>query len=876
MMRSVVVLALLGSAAAGDALLGEKDFACGYAGFQIQWLSSQRALVTCRAGKGGAVLWMTNDGGKTWTTVQPEVCGNRPACVAGLQVERPDDHMMILTNFGAEEWAAGGEDIHEESVATYKGQPLMLSRIEPHPYIRNNGRVLGFARPQTGDTRHYKLYHSSDFGKTFEELPTPSTHHIYSASGYPWVDSVHWGMPTAAAGGSYDSLEVFYVVQIGDWMMVDAVNVVTKKRRTVMHDVRAYYSIGGFQFYFVLKQSYQQDLFVSADNGEHMNEVTLPHTERGERFTVVGVDFGVIFLAVYHRDCLRQGMHSPRWGSLYQSDRIGRNFYTSLKYIRMTEGNPDFHKAGGLDGVYIANRAYVEEEHCAMCADEASCDRNCRYITMMSWENGDPKSWSTLRVPDEMKSACGTLGDHCYLNLHDMASTSAHVPKLMSKFTSPGVIVGAGNVGDSLDITGEAMDMYLTVDGGESWRKILDGAWSVDWTNYGGLMVACRMENITVQTVRYSRDMGLTWHDMKFTDDAGMKAIRITASGKYRADPQSASFTVQAIHVQGSNENKVKLYTIDINEGTGFKQPCVVPKKGAALAPDSPFQTFTPKNYIDEGDSSKDVCFMGKNAQYLQKKPGQTCWNPVEASEMETTWSVAQCACKRSDYECEAGFRMRASGCESEVTKGLVWDESLAEFVDEVDSHVPVKCSLEAEDYMRTKGWVLKAGYGCRVSGDDATNLLPVKTKCPLPPALAGPGHFWSKFFIVVFFLVACALGCIWFGASQGNPTCIALKMILGDLFGSCLKFGKEGVNKISQGYRPAHFEQEVDSPASDNEDGMHTSYTTTDTPQPVGLVAAPHDSDSASPRSPEREPSPAGGGDNDSFANFAAPSDVV
>ena len=72
----------------------------------------------------------------------------------------------------------------------------------------------------------------------------------------------------------------------------------------------------------------------------------------------------------------------------------------------------------------------------------------------------------------------------------------------------------AGNLGDRLS---RNPDLYISHNGGVSWREILEGSWGVNVADHGGLMVAAKDYHQEQSTVlKYSCNEGKTWSDFQF------------------------------------------------------------------------------------------------------------------------------------------------------------------------------------------------------------------------------------------------------------------------------------------------------------------------------------------------------------------------
>ena len=165
-------------------------------------------------------------------------------------------------------------------------------------------------------------------------------------------------------------------------------------------------------------------------------------------------------------------------------------------------------------------------------------------VSLISYDKG--ATWDNFTEPlncklDEKECNCNkTTDDYCHLQLHASFSMAKGVdlPEIpYSTENAPGLILGHGNVGDSLST--DTPDLYVSSDGGYKWNRALQGAHR---TAIGMLFVLDDVINVfsgdsgsiiwavahgeTVDTLKYSFDEGLCWQNVTFVDTP------ITITGK--------------------------------------------------------------------------------------------------------------------------------------------------------------------------------------------------------------------------------------------------------------------------------------------------------------------------------------------------------
>ena len=217
-------------------------------------------------------------------------------------------------------------------------------------------------------------------------------------------------------------------------------------------------------------------------------------------YTILDTTEGQVFLHINH-----EGERS-KYGSIYVSDSTGQRFALSVRNnVRNANGQCDFEKVVGLEGIFMANVydpkmvAKIKEEleadqeistsqtnaegsaraKSSTKAVDARLDKEKRLreldaskITLISFDKGG--MWERLKAPKVDSKGepieCESDKD-CKLNLHSF-SVSKYGP-FYSTQNSLGIVIGVGNVGTYLSNKEDEVNTYLSRDGGFSWFEVI-------------------------------------------------------------------------------------------------------------------------------------------------------------------------------------------------------------------------------------------------------------------------------------------------------------------------------------------------------------------------------------------------------------------
>jgi hypothetical protein len=134
------------------------------------------------------------------------------------------------------------------------------------------------------------------------------------------------------------------------------------------------------------------------------------------------------------------------------------------------------------------------------------------------------------------------------LNLHGYTERK-DVRDTYSSGSAVGVLLGVGNVGDSLSSYSDG-NTFISDDAGVTWREVHKGPYTWEFGDQGGIIVAIK-DNSPTDIVLYSEDQGRTWKEYKFSGrNVVVKDIATVPSDTSR------KFLIVA-HAEGSDKTLV-------------------------------------------------------------------------------------------------------------------------------------------------------------------------------------------------------------------------------------------------------------------------------------------------------------------------------
>jgi len=452
-------------------------------------------------------------------------------------------------------------------------------------------------------------------------------------------------------------------------------------------------------------------------------------------------------------------------GHIYTSDAEGQKFSLSLHHnLRVNEGQCDFDKLNGLEGIYMANvvnKEWMKEAEDMIQTEEAESDgmteetdvnnqnkqKTNKSDTMKDFINSlitfnKGGNWHLIKAPErDFEGKRYDCGEECNLHFHGFSSAN---PPFYSVESAAGIVIANGNVGQYLSYNEEEINTFLSRDGGYNWFEIKKGSHIYEIGDHGALIVIAEEDRPT-NNIYYTWDEGLTWNELNISKDKiFIRNIII--------EPTSTS---QRFIVYGQTQNKkgVKKGVVVAVDFSSLHEPqCRNPNEPGTA--NSDYETWSP----NDGRLGHE-CLLGKKVMYVRRKREAECFN---GETLEKNNIVEFCDCTEDDYECEVGWLRDGPGLpcnsiekmkqerkrEKEAKKKGVDVEALNHIMPSEILTPPEKCN----GY-----FTVSKGYR-KVPGDVCVNGVkfdPIMVPCPYS------GFFSSLGYLFFFILVLVLLGLV-------------------------------------------------------------------------------------------------------------------
>ncbi|KAJ3370323.1 vacuolar protein sorting/targeting protein PEP1 [Allomyces arbusculus] len=298
-------------------------------------------------------------------------------------------------------------------------------------------------------------------------------------------------------------------------------------------------------------------------------------------------------------------------GTLYTSNSNGTYFKAALNNTHHeSSGRVDFERVEWMPALMLANTFHPETKFIQ---------------SRISWDEG--AHWVPLAPPEKDAQGkpyvCADRGlNDCSLHLHSVTSAPGVVGKIFSEKSSPGVLVGVGNVGSHRVEYADA-DVFVSRDGGVSWTCVMVGAHHYRQLDSGNVLVLVDNERPT-DLVKYSVDGGKSWTEYR---------LPITVRARVLVTDQHS--TAASLMLLGSSRQAGGFAIVHVDFEGLFNRKCA------------------------EGDMEswrlhvKGECVMGRTMQFNRVKPGAGCL--VGRSDVPPP-HIVECACEDDDYECDLNY----------------------------------------------------------------------------------------------------------------------------------------------------------------------------------------------------------------------------
>ncbi|KAK3102843.1 hypothetical protein FSP39_014357 [Pinctada imbricata] len=386
------------------------------------------------------------------------------------------------------------------------------------------------------------------------------------------------------------------------------------KKFKLLDDVVSFGHQGKFLYASVYTPSIRGErlMKVSTDQGKTWTEAQLP-TVTGDRFfSVLDMYEQVVFL---HVDNPGDTGH----GTLYISGSKGVVYTESLpKHLYPNYHDvTDFYRVESMRGVYMTSQ---------MSEDDS-------IHTVITFNRG--ADWMPLPRPSG--APCKDEKKPCHLQIHGSYSLlrgiQAEPP--LSVESAKGIVLVHGHVADALQTT--PPDVYITSDGGYSWRLALKGRHKYQIADSGSLIVALPADTPSPTIIKFSTDEGRCWHEYTFMKNTSSP---VTVTGLL-TEPGAKSLTVS---VWGYHRDTRKWVTYVIEFKKVLTRQCQ----------SEDYETWVPHETLRKEENKKvEGCLLGEKEQFKRVKKDSWCFNGYG---YKTEKDINACLCTREDFECDYGY----------------------------------------------------------------------------------------------------------------------------------------------------------------------------------------------------------------------------
>lgn len=307
---------------------------------------------------------------------------------------------------------------------------------------------------------------------------------------------------------------------------------------------------------------------------------------------------------------------SKPMGVLFTSNSNGTYFTENAPYTnRNADGNVDFEKISGIQGVFMINTVENGAE-----VEKDGKEKNI--ITQISFDDG--------RTMEHIKAGDDNLHLHSVSNLRSLHGIDG-IDNIGRVFSSPapGLVMGVGNTGKSLKATSDA-DLYVSDNAGITWKKALSGHHIYEFGDSGSILVAVKhSKEADVKKISYSLDHGENWKETELPDGQEIRPLFLTTV----QDSTSLKFVLV-----GEKKKSYFLFAIDFD---GLHER----KCG-----DGDMEDW----HARADDSGKATCIMGQKQTFRRRKKTADCF--IKSDFKEPLPQTETCECTDVDFECDYNF----------------------------------------------------------------------------------------------------------------------------------------------------------------------------------------------------------------------------
>merc|ERR1740139_1968778 len=307
---------------------------------------------------------------------------------------------------------------------------------------------------------------------------------------------------------------------------------------------------------------------------------------------------------------------------------------------------------GNMNG---ENRKQVETEERIFESAEAIPAQEVQENVKTYITHNKGGKWELIKAPEVSmrgkKTAC-YIEDGCSLHL-EIYSHMGELAPVYSTEKAVGLVLGTGNMGPRLTDNDSQKSLYLSRDGGLTWRSIRPGVHIYEIGDHGALIVIAQKNTPTTE-IHFSWDEGESWDSLTISEHPIFVENIII-------EPNSISqqFMVYGTYAEVFDEDDTEDFeNLEMEKGnkaflvyTDFSQLHEPQCKGVdtAGADESDYELWTPH----DGRFGDAHCFLGQHKTFVRRKQASKCFN---GEEHETVTKVEPCTCNEMDFECDIGY----------------------------------------------------------------------------------------------------------------------------------------------------------------------------------------------------------------------------
>ena len=355
----------------------------------------------------------------------------------------------------------------------------------------------------------------------------------------------------------------------------------------IYNDVANFYILHDIINLLIYKKDY---LIMSTTNGEDFKLSQFPLSNRNFiSLTFIKSQNNRLFISVKTIE------HSGSVGTLFVSDGQGEFYTRSLDYLDVYEGVPQVHELESLNALIFVVRV--------VNMDNILVNNRKLKQTMISRNNG---GYFDL-IP---------FATYKYIHFYTYHSISYK--------TVPGLLLVNGNSGDFLNAIQDT-DLYVSLDYGTTFKKVLEGPYYTAVLNMGGLIVVCAMGTL-INHCFYSLDFMQTIHSQVISEDL----IEIK---ELTVDADTIS---NRLVIRGINNEETVLIKVDFSK------------------------LFTNECSFNKNDFKRieNKCMLGQQITQYRVIPNNCYFTKIPNFD-----ESSQCDCTSDDYECNFQFEYRHGQC---------------------------------------------------------------------------------------------------------------------------------------------------------------------------------------------------------------------